>query len=78
MSREEGVSFVHRAARVYYLPGMGSEAKDPAAVALGRKGGLARAKTLTAKQRRESARKASKAAAEARTAKAQKKKAAGK
>jgi len=57
---------------------MGSEAKDPAAVALGRKGGLARAKTLTAKQRRESARKASKAAAEARTAKAQKKKAAGK
>jgi hypothetical protein len=38
--------------------------------ALGRRGGLARAKKLTAKQRKESATKASKAAAAARTKKA--------
>jgi hypothetical protein len=40
---------------------MGDKAKDSAAVALGRKGGTARAKKLSAKQRSESARKASKA-----------------
>jgi hypothetical protein len=39
---------------------------------LARQGGLARAKALTAKQRRESAIKASKAAARARSAKAKK------
>jgi hypothetical protein len=39
-------------------------------MALGRKGGLARAKKLTAKQRKQSATKASKAAAAARTQKA--------
>jgi hypothetical protein len=44
--------------------------KNPAAVALGRQGGLARAKLLTAKQRKASATKASKAAAEARKRKA--------
>jgi hypothetical protein len=48
--------------------------KDPAAVALGRRGGLARAKTLTAKERRASALKASKAAAKARTKKAKERK----
>ncbi len=40
---------------------------------LGRRGGLARAKSLTAKQRRESATKASKAAAKARRRRAKKK-----
>jgi hypothetical protein len=41
--------------------------KNPAAVALGRAGGLARAKTLTAERRKKIALKASKAAARART-----------
>jgi hypothetical protein len=40
---------------------------------LGRRGGLARAQSMTAKQRRESAFKASKAAAAARTKKAKQK-----
>ena len=40
-------------------------------VEIGRQGGLARAKSLTAKERRESARKASKAAATARRKAAQ-------
>ena len=44
------------------LPGLVDDGKDPAAVALGRKGGLkggpARAKKLTPEQRQESARKA--------------------
>jgi hypothetical protein len=44
-------------------------------VEIGRQGGLARAKSMTAKQRRESARKASKAAARARTRRAKEKKA---
>jgi hypothetical protein len=48
--------------------------KNPAAVALGRQGGLARAKSLTAKERRASALKASKAAAKARTKKAKERK----
>jgi len=43
---------------------------------MGRRGGQARAKALTAKQRRESAIKASKAAAKARTMKAKERKAA--
>jgi hypothetical protein len=42
---------------------------------LGRRGGKARAKALTAKQRRDSAIKASKAAAKARTRKAKERKA---
>lgn len=42
---------------------------------MGRRGGLARAKALTAKQRRESAIKASKAAAKARTREAKERKA---
>jgi hypothetical protein len=42
---------------------------------IGRRGGIARAKALTAKQRRESAVKASKAAAKARTRKAKERKA---
>jgi hypothetical protein len=37
-----------------------SDGKDPAAVALGRKGGLARAQAISAKRRREIARKAAK------------------
>jgi hypothetical protein len=37
-----------------------TEGKDPAAVALGRKGGLARAQAMSAKRRREIARKAAK------------------
>lgn len=39
----------------------GDEGKDPAAVALGRKGGEARAKKMTAKRRAEIAKKAAKA-----------------
>jgi hypothetical protein len=46
------------------------EEKNPAAVALGRAGGLARAKAMTADERRKSATKASKAAAKARQQKA--------
>jgi hypothetical protein len=42
---------------------------------MGRRGGLARAKALTAKQRKESAVKASRAAAKARTRKAKERKA---
>jgi len=42
---------------------------------MGRRGGLARAKALTAKQRKESATKASNAAAKARTRKAKERKA---
>jgi len=42
---------------------------------IGRRGGLARAKALTAKERRESATKASKAAAKARTERAKQRKA---
>jgi hypothetical protein len=42
---------------------------------IGRRGGIARAKALTAKQRKESATKASKAAAKARTRKAKERKA---
>ena len=49
--------------------------KNPAAVELGRKGGLARALALTAAERRTSAIKASKAAAKARTAAAKARKA---
>jgi hypothetical protein len=37
-----------------------TEGKDPAAVALGRKGGLARAEAMSAKRRSETARKAAK------------------
>jgi hypothetical protein len=47
--------------------------KNAAAVALGRAGGLARAKNLSEKQRRQIATKASKAASAARKKKAQKK-----
>jgi hypothetical protein len=50
---------------------MDREAFRQAMVEIGRQGGLARAKSLTAKERRESARKASKAAATARRKAAQ-------
>jgi len=40
------------------IPTPGSEGKDPAAVALGRKGGKARAAKMTAKQRKEIAKQA--------------------
>ena len=43
-----------------YGPDPQSEGKDPAAVALGRKGGKARAEGMTAKRRKEIARKAAK------------------
>lgn len=43
-----------------YGPSLESEGKDPAAVALGRKGGEARAKTLGKRKRAEIARKAAK------------------
>jgi hypothetical protein len=49
---------------------MDKEAFREAMAEIGKKGGLARAKSLTAKQRRESAIKASKAAAIARSKKA--------
>lgn len=54
---------------------MDKEAFRKAMAEIGRTGGLARAKSMTAKQRRESALKASKAAAAARTKKARQKKA---
>jgi hypothetical protein len=44
-----------------YGPDPESEGKDPAAVALGRKGGTARAKGMSAKRRKEIAKKAAKA-----------------
>ena len=47
-----------------------SDEKNPAAVALGRAGGKARANNLTAAERKRIATKASKAAAKARTKKA--------
>jgi hypothetical protein len=53
---------------------MDREAFRKAMVEIGRQGGLARAKSMTAKQRRDSALKASKAAAEARKKKAREKK----
>jgi hypothetical protein len=43
-----------------YGPDAESEGKDPAAVALGRKGGKARAEGMSAKRRKEIARKAAK------------------
>lgn len=49
-------------------------AKDPHAAALGRKGGKARLKKMTAEQRREIASAAGRASGEARRAKAGKKK----
>jgi hypothetical protein len=56
------------------LPAMDAELLRLARKELARQGGLARAQTLTAKQRRESATKASKAAARARTRKAKERK----
>jgi hypothetical protein len=53
------------------------EAKNPAAVSLGRLGGNARKKALTPEQRTKIAIKASKAAAKARTVKANKRKQGG-
>jgi hypothetical protein len=44
-----------------YEPDPKSEGKDPAAVALGRKGGKARAEGMTAKRRKEIAKRAAKA-----------------
>jgi hypothetical protein len=44
-----------------YGPDPKSEGKDPAAVALGRKGGKARAEGMTAKRRKEIAKRAAKA-----------------
>jgi hypothetical protein len=54
---------------------MDREAFRQAMIEIGRKGGLARAKSLTARERRKSAIKASKAAAKARTRKAKERKA---
>jgi hypothetical protein len=48
----------------------GINGKNPAAVELGRRGGQARAKVLTSKERKAIAAKASKAAAKARSKKA--------
>lgn len=52
----------------------GTSGKNLAAVELGRRGGQARAKALTSKERKAIAAKASKAAAKARTHKAKEKK----
>jgi len=52
-----------------------SDTKNPAAVALGRLGGKVRASVLTAKERKAIAKKASKAAAKARTQRAKERKA---
>jgi hypothetical protein len=57
---------------VYYLRVAGDNLVSEIMSQMGRRGGQARAKALTAKQRRESAIKASKAAAKARGAKAKK------
>jgi len=54
---------------------MDRQAFRQAMIEIGRQGGLARAKSLTAKERRKSAIKASKAAARARTRKAKDQKA---
>jgi hypothetical protein len=51
-----------------------NKTKSPAAVELGRRGGQARAKALTAKERKAIAMKASRAAAKKRTAEAKAKK----
>jgi hypothetical protein len=59
--------------KVYYLVRMEAAEKNPAAVMLGRNGGLARAKNLSASERKRIAIMGSRAAAKAR-----KKKAAGK
>jgi hypothetical protein len=56
------------------IASMTTSEKDPAAVALGRKGGEARARNLTAEQRRRIAVKAARAAAVIRTRKARQKK----
>jgi hypothetical protein len=53
----------------------GMSEKNTAAVELGRRGGLARKKALSAKERKAIATKASKAAAKARTRKAKERKA---
>jgi len=53
----------------------GTNGKNPAAVELGRRGGQARAKALTSRERKTIAAKASKAAAEARKRKAKERKA---
>ena len=52
----------------------GMSEKNPAAVELGRRGGLARKEALSAKERKAIATKASKAAARARTRKAKERK----
>ena len=65
-------------ATVYYLRNMNDEDIRKVLAEIGRRGGLARAKAMTAKQRKESALKASKAAAKARTKKARAKAGKGK
>jgi len=67
------IILVHRAGTVYYLH-MDEELIKKVRAELARQGGLARAKALTPKQRRDSAIKASKAAAKARMKKAKAKK----
>ena len=64
---------MHRASTVYYLH-MDEELIRRVRSELARQGGLARAKALTPKQRRDSAIKASKAAAKVRMKKAKAKK----
>jgi hypothetical protein len=59
---------------VYYLHVANDDLVSKIMSQMGRRGGHARAKALTAKQRRESAIKASKAAAKARTQKAKERK----
>lgn len=65
---------LHRGAKVMLLwvkmSSADPETKNPAAVELGRRGGRARAKALSAKERKAIATKASKAAAAVRTRKA--------
>ena len=67
------IILVHRAGTVYYLH-MDEELIKRVRSELARQGGLARAKALTPKQRRDSAIRASKAAAKVRMKKAKAKK----
>ena len=70
VSRIQRDIFSHLAAMVYYLHVRYEELLRKVLTEIGRRGGHARAKALTAKERKAIATKASKAAAKARTLKA--------
>ena len=67
------INLAFRASTVYSFPIMDPDLLRQARLELARQGGLARAKSMTAEERRKSAKKASDAAAVARTKKARQK-----